>query len=232
MDRYFKIKNFEKFQHYSGRRPAWIRFYLDLLSVDDRPYYMLSDVAKTHLHHLWLYQAKQWDDGFLPMALDLDDHNWIRQALNIRDELRIEELMEAGFVIECTSKGRELSEREPEILVEDGLQAGDKDDPQWEAWIGQRKAFDVAFDLYPNKVERNRAWLSFRSKIRKKHLKAFQEAFINYLKYREELGTRAPSPKHFKTFVNQYENYSNEAMADMRAGNQPTQGRVIPMGER
>ena len=30
--RYFRIKNFERFQHYKNRRPLWIKFYNSLLT--------------------------------------------------------------------------------------------------------------------------------------------------------------------------------------------------------
>jgi hypothetical protein len=58
-----RIKNWKKFQHFSNRRPPWIKLYRDIL--DDLQFHELTgDAAKT-LVMLWLI-ASEGDEGQLP----------------------------------------------------------------------------------------------------------------------------------------------------------------------
>ena len=58
----YKIRNWEKFQHYKQRTPPWIKVYRSLL--DEPEFYELSgDAAKT-LIYLWLIASEK--GGYLP----------------------------------------------------------------------------------------------------------------------------------------------------------------------
>ncbi len=54
--RYIRIRNWEKFQHYKKRRPVWIKVYVSLL--DDPNYLELEPFQRGVLHGLWLLAAK------------------------------------------------------------------------------------------------------------------------------------------------------------------------------
>lgn len=58
------IKNWEKFQHYSRRRPPWIKLYREIL--DDIQWHRLDPLAAKTLVTLWLIASEY--DGYLPEA--------------------------------------------------------------------------------------------------------------------------------------------------------------------
>lgn len=63
----YRIKNWDKFQHFKDRRPPWIKLYRDLL--DDPDWFALSGNDAKNLTMLWLIASE--DDtkqGLLPSA--------------------------------------------------------------------------------------------------------------------------------------------------------------------
>lgn len=58
----YRIKNWERFQHYKQRTPPWIKVYRTLL--DDMDFYALSGDATKTLLQLWLIASET--DGILP----------------------------------------------------------------------------------------------------------------------------------------------------------------------
>jgi hypothetical protein len=58
----YRIKNWQKFQHFKDRRPPWIKLYRDVL--DDREWHRLDPAAAKTLVMLWLIASE--DDGNLP----------------------------------------------------------------------------------------------------------------------------------------------------------------------
>jgi hypothetical protein len=68
------VRNWRKFQHYSKRRPPWIKFYADLL--DDREFQALPKEAKL-LYPLLLLVASRKENDFP------SDERWIAAELAI-----------------------------------------------------------------------------------------------------------------------------------------------------
>jgi len=62
----YKIKNWNKFQHFKDRRPPWVKLYRDLL--DDLEWFELDPVSSKNLINLWLIASEY--DGYLP-SLDI-----------------------------------------------------------------------------------------------------------------------------------------------------------------
>jgi hypothetical protein len=62
-----RIKDWEKFQHFSDRRPPWVKLYRALL--DDLEWHQLEPRAAKVLVMLWLLASE--NDGFLPEASTL-----------------------------------------------------------------------------------------------------------------------------------------------------------------
>lgn len=63
---YMRVRNWEKFQHYKDRRPAWIKNYVD---VDDpsHPFSRLSYADQGRLQKVWRWAAKV--DNLIPYDL-------------------------------------------------------------------------------------------------------------------------------------------------------------------
>jgi hypothetical protein len=57
-----RVKNWEHYQHYRGRRPPWIKLYRDLL--DDHEWHLLDPFSAKTLISLWLLASE--NDGELP----------------------------------------------------------------------------------------------------------------------------------------------------------------------
>lgn len=91
MARYFRVKNFEQFQHYKDRSPPWIKLYNSLL--DDYEFSCLQDASKLHLILIWLLASKL--DNRLPL-----DAKWIANKINATEPVDIDLLLDAGFLVE------------------------------------------------------------------------------------------------------------------------------------
>lgn len=91
------IPNWEKFQHYKGRRPVWIKCYTELLRDDN--YLALSFRQRGILHGIWLlYAESRLVLGSSPARLGklLGDESVRRRDL--------EALCHAGFIKLSASK--------------------------------------------------------------------------------------------------------------------------------
>lgn len=91
---YFKVRNFDKFQHYKHRNPPWIRLYYDLLH--DRQFFRLSDKNK------WLaigcFMLASRCDNKIPF-----DEEWIAKELSLDSSPDWQSIIEAEFIqpIDC-----------------------------------------------------------------------------------------------------------------------------------
>lgn len=94
---YIYIVNWDRFQHYRDRRPAWIKLYLDLMHKDE--YLRLSLADRGLLHDLWKL-AGEIGDGKIRADCTL-----IARQLNVR-RVSLEPLIQAGFILVRASKAR------------------------------------------------------------------------------------------------------------------------------
>lgn len=88
--RTFRVKNFEKFQHYKNRRPPWIKLYNELL--DDYEFGQLSDAQKWHVVASWLLASCY--DNKIPA-----DPEWIAKRISADEEVDLSALESRGFII-------------------------------------------------------------------------------------------------------------------------------------
>jgi hypothetical protein len=88
--RSFRVKNFERFQHYKDRSPPWIKLYNELL--DDYEFGCLRDASKMHLVAIWLLASRS--DNKLPY-----DPAWIAKRISATDKVDLDALARAGFII-------------------------------------------------------------------------------------------------------------------------------------
>jgi hypothetical protein len=90
MATYFRIRNFERFQHYKDRNPPWIRLYGGLWR--DRAFFRLPDAIKAHLIGLFALAARL--DNRIP-----DDPQWLAHELCASEPIDFAALLASGFLI-------------------------------------------------------------------------------------------------------------------------------------
>jgi hypothetical protein len=102
MPRYFKVKNFERFQHYKDRNPVWIKLYNELL--DDYEFGALPDHLKGQLLLIWLLASRM--ENKIPF-----DAAWVAKRINANSDVDLDALAGAGF-IEPWESGDAFGKRE------------------------------------------------------------------------------------------------------------------------
>jgi hypothetical protein len=90
MANFFRIRNFERFQHYKDRNPPWIRLYGGLWR--DRAFFRLPDAVKAHLIGLFALAARL--DNRIP-----DDPEWIAHELCASEPIDLGALLTSGFLV-------------------------------------------------------------------------------------------------------------------------------------
>lgn len=84
-----RIRNWRKFQHYTDRRPPWIKLHESLL--ENTAFYDLADYLKVQLMSLWLVASKY--DNEIPARPE-----WLERFNLSHKELDLAALIETGFV--------------------------------------------------------------------------------------------------------------------------------------
>lgn len=97
----FKVKNFEKFQHYKDRNPPWIKLYFKLLG--DRELGYLSDASKFHYVAILLL-ASQYDNK-LPY-----DIKWLSNRIQSSSKIDLKPLQTFGFIEEIIDSSEVLAD--------------------------------------------------------------------------------------------------------------------------
>jgi hypothetical protein len=96
---YFRVRNFEQFQHYKDRRPPWIKLWYSLLR--DREFFRLPDETKYHLIGIFLIASQ--NENCIPA-----DAGWLKHELSATEEINLPLLFDAHFIVDC-----ELNYKEP-----------------------------------------------------------------------------------------------------------------------
>ena len=92
--RYFRVKNFERFQHYKTNRddtaPVWIKVHRSLLT--DFDFLALPDESKAHLMMIWILASQT--KNRMPY-----DAKAIAQRIGANTKVDLDTLVHAGFLI-------------------------------------------------------------------------------------------------------------------------------------
>lgn len=88
--RTFKVKNFERFQHYRDRSPPWIKLYNSLL--DDYAFTRLQDASKAHLLAIFLLASRY--ENAIPC-----DILFLSSKIGATEKIDLGALQKAGFII-------------------------------------------------------------------------------------------------------------------------------------
>ena len=87
---YFRVKNWERFQHYRKRNPPWIKLYTSLL--DDYEFSCLQDDSKLLALCILMLAAKCHNK--LPT-----DPSWLHRKTGLQQIPDLEPLFEHGFIV-------------------------------------------------------------------------------------------------------------------------------------
>jgi len=98
MKKYFRVRNWETYQHYKDRNPPWIKLYNYLL--EDYDFSQLSDNSKLHLMLIWMLASRM--ENTMPY-----DANWIKSKIDVNSKVNLNELLEHNY-IELCNKNNEL----------------------------------------------------------------------------------------------------------------------------
>jgi hypothetical protein len=96
---YFRVVNFEKYQHYKKRSPPWIKLHRRVFSNYEIS--QLPDNCKAHIFCIWLLASEH--NNVLPW-----DEEWISGQINADTKVDLE-LLEANKLIEKIKKRRKQS---------------------------------------------------------------------------------------------------------------------------
>ena len=107
--RYLSIKNFKKHQHYTNRRPPWIKLHAEVL--DDYAFACLQDASKAHLMLLWVLASKM--DNRIPYDLP-----FLAKKLGATSPIDVEELVLQGFITVTQDDSTPLAERTQSAMPE------------------------------------------------------------------------------------------------------------------
>ena len=195
---FFRVTNWDQYQHYKDRDPTWIKLYARLL--DDYAFATLPDNGKWHLIGIFLLASKQGNR--IP-----GDPRWVRKKIAARTRVDLEALLAAGFIEEDASTvlaeaeqpASPEKESESEERREESLSAGaDVDDSFEEFW----KAYPT--DPLMSKKKARGEWERLNGSDRAAALQtvpAFRELCAARVNYRPVHAWRFLAERRFDGFM-------------------------------
>lgn len=91
MGKFFRVKNFAKWQHYKKRNPPWIKLHREIFN--DYKFTRLPDEKKAHLMQIWLLASQM--GNVVPY-----DNEWISNKISATVKVKLEDFEEGGFIEE------------------------------------------------------------------------------------------------------------------------------------
>lgn len=87
--KYFRVRNFDRFQHYKKDNPTWIKLYLSILH--DYEMSLLDDAERLQVLLIWLLAAKTGNR--VPW-----DEKWVQREIKTVAPVDLSALAERGFI--------------------------------------------------------------------------------------------------------------------------------------
>ena len=152
---YFRVRNFERFQHYADRKPPWIKLYKDLWR--DPRFFALSENDRYQLISLFILASQ--NDNKIPVNQD-----WLQHELCTKKAISLETLVASQWV--------EYLEQDASMVL-----AGCQQDaiPRALARVEKRREekntctkegyseeFERFWGVYPRKAGKGEAWKSWQ----------------------------------------------------------------------
>jgi len=136
---FFRVTNWDQYQHYKDRDPAWIKLYARLL--DDYGFATLPDNSKWHLVGIFLLASKQGNR--IP-----GDPRWVRKKIAARTRVDLEGLLAAGFIEEDASTAPAAS-APPAIPEKESESEERREDTNMSADADVDESFEEFWKAYP-----------------------------------------------------------------------------------
>lgn len=139
------VRNWEEFQHYTGRNNTWLKLYPRILR--DPAFAALSDAARFHVLGIFML-ALETDNHFM---LDAD---YLRGVLNTTEPVDVGLLLRAGFIASGSASNKRLDKTRPDKKR--------LDTPRAIYAAADEVGFSTWWNRYPRRVDKvkaARAWL-------------------------------------------------------------------------
>jgi len=152
---YFRVKNFEKFQHYKERNPPWIKIHRSIF--EDYEFSCLQDASKLHLVLIWLL-ASQCDNQ-LPA-----DPEWLKRKLGVNGRVDVQTLIDKGFLLIDESVVQDASTLHTNADSETEAEA----ETETETYTPTEceGAFEMCWQKYPRKAgNKKKAFVEFKKTV-------------------------------------------------------------------
>lgn len=141
--KYYRIKNWQEFQHYKDRNPPWIKLHRALL--DDYEFGSLPDMSKAHLMLLWLFASQC--GGRVP-----DDPKFLQAKLSLDKQPDLQLLERYGFLIPEQVASKTLAERKQDDS--EALAFARSREERREETEENARRFGRFWSFYPRKVSK------------------------------------------------------------------------------
>ena len=105
---YFKVRNWEKFQHYKDRAPPWIKLHFSLLSSQD--WVMLDDASKLLAIVCMLIASR--NEGLVP-----DDPDYLARVAYLK-RVNLQPLVNSGFLIPVLADASKCKQEQANVTTE------------------------------------------------------------------------------------------------------------------
>jgi len=89
---YFKVVNWENYQHYRTRNPAWIKLHANIL--DDYKFGMLNDAERYQIVAIWLLASK--NNNTLPI-----DPEWVQSRIGSSQVVDLQRFFDLKLLAPC-----------------------------------------------------------------------------------------------------------------------------------
>ena len=207
---YFRVRNWENYQHYKDRNPPWIKLYNYLL--EDYEFSQLSDNAKLHLMLIWMLASRLQNK--LPY-----DEKWIQTKIDVKGKVNLDELLKHRY-IEKIDKENNVLDDASKMLAECKQVAipETETETETETYVD----FDFFWDLYPRKEgDKKRAkkdWDSYKitneffETVVKNH---FQKSYKNIQKQYIPHGSTYVSQKRWENEVVEYQSPKKQEQTEV-----------------
>lgn len=158
--KHFRVRNWDKFQHYKNRNPPWIKLHTSLL--ENYEFGCLQDASKLLAMCIWLLAARS--DNKMPA-----DPDWIRSKCNLKTKPDLAPLFDGGF-IEWIQELPLLEQDASSALAGSKQSATSEREGERETEREQKGADALTFD--PSSIpgldpDAWALWIEHRSKIKK-----------------------------------------------------------------
>jgi hypothetical protein len=151
---YVRIRNWEKYQHYSQRNPPWIKLHNRML--DDYDYGCLPDSGKLLLITLFMLASRT--DNNIPT-----DPEWIRSKGMLKGKIDLDPLIKAKFIEHVADCNQNASTMLADCKQNGGTEERRDRDREEERQMRLRALFEKLWSEYPKKKSKGDAEKAFNA---------------------------------------------------------------------